>query len=153
MTPEEAVNAASLIGELWPSTPMEGTRKAFYANSLTAIPTMAAAVRAINALFVTERFQPPPGAVLDKALDLTGDASVEWQRIVQAATETQARSPVSIALQPSSLHILYRLCGGLTGLPLQDWNKMDRLRTQFITEHVEIHRSAIQKGSSHELPA
>lgn len=151
MTPEEAVQAANLVAELWPASPLDGTRKAFYANALTAIPTSTQAMQAINRLFITERFQPPPGAVIDLALGLDALADAEWRLILQAATETQSRSPVTIGLDPDGLRIVHRLSGGLVGLPLQDWHRLDRIRNQFIAEFVELRRTAQQKASNHEL--
>jgi len=149
--PEEAVKAATLIGQLWPANNLDGTRKAFYATALTAIPTFDMAVKAINELFITEPFQPTPGQIIDKALALDELAAVEWQRITQAATELQSRRPTSVTVDHRASAIVQRMCGGIGQLPVSDWRQMDRLRTKFIADYTNLQRSEHTKEPQHEL--
>ncbi len=148
MTPEEAVKVASLVGELWPATPLDGTRKAFYANALTSIPVIDMAIKAVHELFVTERFQPTPGEVIDLALGVNEQAALEWQRAAQAATELQSRVPTSTAVDATTSAILRRLCGGIGSLPISDWRQMDRMRTKFIDEYTVVTRRNYHKEST-----
>lgn len=153
MTPEEAVKVATLVADLWPGTTLDGTRKAFYANSLTVIPTSDLAVKAVNKLFVTERFQPTPGQVIDQALALDDFSALEWQRITQTAIELQARQPASSQVDHRAVLIVRRLCGGISQLPVTNWQQMDRLRSKFITEYTEIQRNDYNEETNRELGA
>lgn len=152
MTPQEAVRVATLIGELWPNTALDNTRKAFYANALTVIPASEMAVKAVHDLFVTERFQPTPGQVIDLALGLDDRASFEWQRCVMAATEMQGRRPISGTLEAGTAAIIHRLCGGIASLPVDDWRQLDRIRTRFVQEYIAAQREQYkEQGRNNEL--
>jgi hypothetical protein len=151
VTPEEAVKVASLVADLWPATTLEATRKAFYANSLTVIPTSDLAIKAVNKLFVTERFQPTPGQIIDHALALDDLSALEWQRITQTAIELQGRQPASTQVDHRAVLVVRRLCGGIAQLPVSNWQQMDRLRSKFITEYTAIQRDDYNEETRLEL--
>jgi hypothetical protein len=152
VSPEEAVKVTSLVAELWPQTDLGGTRKAFFANALTGIPSLDDAVRAVHSLFTTERFQPTPAQIIDTAVSMDKESAREWQAIVQAASEIQARRPTTAEVDPKSSGIVWRLCGGLSNLPLTDWRQMDMLRSRFVSEYSAIKRQNLaEHGEQREL--
>lgn len=82
MTPAEAVECARLITDLWPHPPTTDVRLTLLASALEAIPSRADAARAINDLFYTERFQPTPAEIIERALGLSGIMDSEWRSIL-----------------------------------------------------------------------
>lgn len=151
MTPEDAVRVATLVGELWPATQLDATRKAFYANALTIIPTADLAIKAVNKLFVTERFQPTPGQIIDDALALDDLSALEWQRITQTAIELQSRQPATVQIDHRAVLVVRRLCGGVAQLPVDNWQQMDRLRSKFISEFTTVQRNDHHEEAQREL--
>jgi hypothetical protein len=146
VTPEEAVKVASLIGELWPQADMTGTRKTFYANALTTIDRPDAAIRAVNQLFVTQRWQPTPADVIDLAIGSRSQADQQWRAIVDSASQAQSRTPIT-GPTPDRVasRIVYELCGGLQGVPVDDMRQLDRLRDRFINTYTEKRRATTLK--------
>lgn len=142
MTPEEAVKVAGLIADLWPRPELTGRRLAFYATALTGIPTMDAGVRAVNDLFVSERFQPTPGDVIDSALDVDGSADDQWQRVVAAASDIAARRKVGVMPDPVALAVVRRLCGSLSDVPVQYRGDREKVRAEFLPAYRKAARAA-----------
>lgn len=139
MDDEAAVQIVGTIAELWPNPPMGDMARVFYAKALTAIPEPRDALRAVERLFVSEPFRPPPGAVIDRALGLDARAQTEWERLVSAATEVQARRP----LPDTSLKARQALaaCGYRTNtLPVEHQGALHKARGQFVEQYVRIVR-------------
>lgn len=140
----EAVQVANVVAELWPSPPMTDTRRAFYAKALTAIPDQVGALRAVEALFVSSKFQPTPGDVLDRALDLHPQALRAWDRIVAAARELQARRPADGGGHPGMTAIqALRLAGyRLAELPVNHAGALHKAHQAFVEHYVELGRQS-----------
>lgn len=140
----EAVQVANVVAELWPSPPMTDTRRAFYAKALTAIPDQAAALRAVEALFVSSKFQPTPGDVLDQALDLHLKALQAWDRIVAAARELQARRPVDESCNPGlgAIQALRSAGYRLKELPVNHAGALHKAHQAFVEHYVERGRQS-----------
>jgi hypothetical protein len=145
MTPEEAVKVVELIAQLWPTPSLKDERMVFYVSALTVIPDSNRAIRVVNDLFITERWQPTPGDVIDRAL-LFGDAALrEWQKIIQSATDAQHRRSVNVALDPLAAATLRHVCGGLLDVPLERGSQLDRIRERFISEYVDRLRQSTSR--------
>ncbi len=138
---------AELVGQLWPSPSLNGERLAFYASALTVIPESGAAIRTVNDLFVTERWQPTPGDVIDRAMRLDAEALREWHKIAIGASDAQHRRPVQVALDPLAAAALRQVCGSLIDVPLERGPRLDKVRERFIAEYVARRRQAISRTS------
>lgn len=138
----EAVQVAGVVAELWPNPPMTDTRRAFYAKALTAIPGQSAALRAVESLFVSSRFQPTPGDVIDLALGLRDDALHAWDRIVAAARDQQARRAVQVAPDGDAMVALRQAGYRLADLPVNHAGALHKAHQAFLERHVERARLA-----------
>lgn len=139
----EAVQVANVVAELWPSPTMTDTRRAFYAKALAAIPDQAAALRAVEALFVSSKFQPTPGDVLDRALDLHPEALRAWDRVVTAAREQQARRSVAEGGSNPGLTALRALRSAgyrLADLPVNHAGALHKAHQAFLHHYVDQRR-------------
>lgn len=143
MTPEEAVQVATLVGKLWPRPDLGGERLAFYATALTGIPDHAAAVRAVNQLFVRERFQPVPADVIDLALDLDGRAEREWRVVVAAANDMGHRRQVGRQPDDTAKQVIWDLCGGLADVPVDNGIQLDKMRDKFVAAYRDKERQRL----------
>ena len=81
MTEQEATKIAMLVGDLWPNTPMGRTRASFFAAAIMHIPEFADAARAVNRLFLDERFAPTPGQIIDLVDGTERAALAAWNRV------------------------------------------------------------------------
>lgn len=141
MDDDQAVQVADMVLELWPSPPMSDVARAFYAKALSIIPEQRDALRAVEALFVSERFRPPPGDVLDRALGLEGQAQEQWERLVSAANEVQAKRPTPATLFEARQALAS--CGyRLATLPLQHQGALHKARGAFVAAYVAQVREA-----------
>lgn len=150
MTPEEAVQVASLVAKLWPRPDLAGERLAFYATALTAVPHHADAVRAVNQLFVRERFQPVPADVIDLALDLDGKAEREWRVVVAAANDVGHRRQVGRQPDDTAKRVLSVIAGGLADVPVDNAIQMDKMRDRFVTAYRDSERQRLTAGDEPE---
>lgn len=141
MTPEEAARLAATVRDLWPNPAMGDVRLAFYANALAQIPSFEDGLRAVNALFIVERFSPTPGQVIDRALGLSDRAEREWRTLCEAAQDALGGRPVprAISQEIAAARAVLRdlVPGGVYDLPLEDHRRLDRLHAQFVDRRVE----------------
>lgn len=152
MTPEEALQVAGLVAELWPKPELSGRRLAFYATALTDIPDLDRAVRAVNQLFVNERWQPVPGAIIDVALDVDSESQRQWQLVLAAASDVQGRRQVGAMPSPVALAVVRRLCGSLADVPVEHGYRLDKVRADFLSAFVKDARTAaIAAGTEERL--
>ncbi len=142
MTPEEAVKVAALVADLWPRPELTGRRLAFFATALTGIPTMDAGVRAVNDLFVSERWQPTPGDVIDAALDVDGAADDQWQLVVAAASDIAHRRAVGSMPDKVAMGVVRRLCGSLSDVPVALVREREKMRVEFLPAYKKAARAA-----------
>lgn len=141
MNNEEALEVAQLVAKLWPSPGMDGVRCTFYARALTAIPEHIDAVNAVSRLFLTERFQPTPGEVIEAALDLGPEAVEAWEALRQAARLLASRTPG--AHPPPQAVAALRAAGWKLGdLPVDDNWRMEKIRQAFHQAYVARAREA-----------
>lgn len=143
MTPEEAVQVAGLVAKLWPRPDLTGERLAFYATALTGIPSHDAAVRAVNSLFIRERFQPVPADIIDLSLDLDGKAEREWRVVVAAANDMAHRRAVGRHPDDTAKSVLWSLCGGLSDVPVENASGLDRMRDKFVAAYRDRERQRL----------
>lgn len=115
---------------------------AFFATALTGIPTVEAGVRAVNDLFVSERFQPTPGDVIDAALNVQGDADEQWQLVVAAASDIGHRRSVGAMPNKLAIGVVRRLCGALSDVPVQHRGDRERVRLEFLPAYRRAARAA-----------
>lgn len=146
MDDAEAVKLTSLIADLWPHPPMSDVRKAFYAKALaTAIPTYELGLRAVDALFVSERYAPTPGDVIDRVLGVGVLVEVEWGQLIGMAGAIQTGTPLSetIDLAPEALALFRSVVPrGFRGLPLKDHVQQNRYHNEYLKRRGEELRLA-----------
>jgi len=133
MRDEEALELATLVGELWPGTPLTGIRREMYARALRSVPEQAAALRAIDYLFAVERWQPPPAAIVDRATGMDEALAGAWRGVVDAAIAMQAGRALEPETRPGPQPLAaLRHCGfTLRDLPVNDAWRLDKVRTRF----------------------
>ena len=136
----EATKVAKIVGELWPTPPMTDMREAFYATAISDIPTFDQAVEGVNALFVTERFQPTPGEVIDAALNLGSRAVEAWEALRTAASLHAQRLPVGEV--PRAASAALRASGwALRDMPVDNLWQMEKIRQAFHRTYIAQERS------------
>lgn len=133
----EAVQVANVVAELWPTPPMTDTRRAFYAKALTAIDDQRNALRAVEALFVSSKFQPTPGDVIDHALDLHGRALQSWNRVVTCALDTQAGRSAGDGPGLTAMAALRKAGYRLADLPVNHAGALHKAHRAFVERFVE----------------
>lgn len=144
MTNEEALEVSALIAELWPTPVMTGVRQAFYARSLAVIGDQRAAMDAVAALFVDERFQPAPGDIIDAALGVATGGADAWELIVAYAGELAAGrrpvielpEPVRRAMSASGARF------GAVHAAAGNNRQTEALRTAFLAAYRDVMRAA-----------
>jgi hypothetical protein len=152
MDDHTAATVVDTIVELWPSPPMTDTARVFYAKALTVIPEPVEALRAVERLFVAERFRPPPGDVIDRALGLEARAQVEWDRLVAAANEQQARRPppeTSLKARQALAAVGYRL----QTLPTGHLGALHKARGAFVERYGRMVREDAAAAALGDLGA
>ena len=142
MTPEEAVKVAALVAELWPRPELTGRRLAFFATALTGVPTLDAGIRAVNELFISERWQPTPGDVIDAALDVDGAADDQWQLVVAASSDIAHRRSVGVMPDRIAMNVVRRLCGSLSDVPVALVREREKTRVEFLPAYRKAARAA-----------
>lgn len=144
MNHDEALEVAQLVAELWPNPPMNGVRQAFYARALVVIGAQAAALDAVAALFLDERFQPAPGEVIDRALNVASGALDAWELLHIAAAEVAAGrattmswpEPVRQAMAASGARV-----AAIAGA-VNNQRELQRLRDRFLDAYRDTMRAA-----------
>lgn len=140
----EAVKLATTVADLWPHPPMSDMRRTFYAKALgAAIPTFEDGLRAVDALFLTERYAPTPGDVIDRALSIGPSLDREWTELMCMATAMQSRASYEASsLGPEALRMLRVIIpGGFLSVPLHDQHSLERYRAQYVKRRGEQLRS------------
>lgn len=136
MLDTEAVKLATTIAELWPYPVMGDVRRTFYAKALgAAISSFEDGLRAVDALFLTERYAPTPGDVIDRALGIPQMLDREWTEILRLGADAQARRPIedSSRLPAEGMQVFRQvLPGALHALPLENAVQLDRYRQQYV---------------------
>jgi hypothetical protein len=154
MKDAEATQVTMVIGELWPKPPMSEVRATFYAAALSSIPTIEIAMKAVNKLFLRERFQPTAGDVIDICLALEPLAIGAWEQIVTSAALVASREPLGDNHPtPEALTALRSSGRTLGDLPVNDSWAMERIRTKFLDTYRETQRDKLIDNPQKELTA
>lgn len=142
MNTRDAVEIAELVAELWPHPAMSDTRATFFAKALQVIPDKVDAIRVVESLFVSDRRQPAPGDIIDRALGSDVCAEQQWGSIVAIAqSRAEGRSTEGIEVTPAARAAL-RAAGLSWRLPLDNSYQLDRARSRFTAAFTEAARSA-----------
>lgn len=148
MNESEALEVTRLVSELWPNPAMTGVRQAFYARALVVIGSQAAAMDAVAALFVDERFQPAPGDIIDAALGVATGGQDAWELIVAYAAELQGGRRPTIEL-PEPVRRAMSASGarfGAVHAASGNNRQTEALRTAFLAAYRDTMRAAAAGG-------
>lgn len=145
MNESEALEVVQLVGELWPNPPMTGVRRAFYARALVVIGSQPAAIDAVSALFVDERFQPAPGDIIDRALGVACAALDAWELIVAHSGELAAGRQPDVIELPEPVRLAMNAAGARFGQVRQALDRsreLQALRDRFVVAYRDTMRAA-----------